>query len=368
MDTILKRTFSREECVKNILLLNSSFIKNLGLMHGKMGIAIYFFHLAKETQNVSFRDFAEKLIDEIFEEIDISTPLDFENGLAGIGWGIEYLVQEGFIEGNTDEVLKDIDNQLLLFKDLFRGMKFPNSLIGLGTYFLKRIQNQSTLNSRETETIKKQMLLYVVNELELQIKETGIVSLIHGPQYFEHSWDYALVINFLLQTYKLNLGNLDVSRLLYQLISPLNNNLPQLHSHRLLLFLVVEKMKYCNIRIFLSISLDKLSRNIADNIENDLISSELLPGSAFLLNGSSGIEWIYLQLWQLTGDIKYKDLALQWKSFSLNLEESDLGYAGFRVVREDEKKAFGLLEGLAGLGITWMLEKKDRNKKHVDLI
>jgi len=38
-------------CINNVLLLNASFIDNLGLMHGEMGIAIYFFHLALETQN-----------------------------------------------------------------------------------------------------------------------------------------------------------------------------------------------------------------------------------------------------------------------------------------------------------------------------
>ena len=90
--------FSRQQRITNTLLLNASFIGNLGLMHGKMGIAIYFFHLAQETKNQIYEDYAGELIDEIYDEISTTTPLDFENGLAGIGWGIEYLVQNGFIE------------------------------------------------------------------------------------------------------------------------------------------------------------------------------------------------------------------------------------------------------------------------------
>lgn len=78
--------FSRQQHITNTLLLNASFIDNLGLMHGKMGIAIYFFHLARETENQIYEDYAGELIDEIYEEISLTTPCDFENGLAGIGW------------------------------------------------------------------------------------------------------------------------------------------------------------------------------------------------------------------------------------------------------------------------------------------
>ena len=104
---------SRYQRIINVLLLNASFIDNLGLMHGKMGIAIYFFHLARETKNPVYEDYAGELIDEIYEEITINTPLDFENGLAGIGWGIEYLVQNGFLEADTNEVLEEFDKRLI---------------------------------------------------------------------------------------------------------------------------------------------------------------------------------------------------------------------------------------------------------------
>lgn len=43
--------FYRQQRITNTLLLNASFIDNLVLMHSKMGIAIYFFYLARETKN-----------------------------------------------------------------------------------------------------------------------------------------------------------------------------------------------------------------------------------------------------------------------------------------------------------------------------
>ncbi len=81
----------RHNRIINTLLLNASFIDNIGLMHGKMGISIFFFHLSRKTGKQIYEDYAGELIDEIYDDINTSTPVDFENGLAGIGWGIEYL-------------------------------------------------------------------------------------------------------------------------------------------------------------------------------------------------------------------------------------------------------------------------------------
>ena len=79
------KTITRDQRIINTLLLNASFNDNLGLMHGKTGIAIYFFHLFRETSNQIYEDYAGELIEDIYEEISKNTPVNFENGLAGIG-------------------------------------------------------------------------------------------------------------------------------------------------------------------------------------------------------------------------------------------------------------------------------------------
>ena len=91
------------------LLLNAYFINNSGIAKGKLGIAIFMYHYARYNGSRLYEEFADNLIDEISEGINTSTPLDFENGLTGIGWGISYLVRNGFIEGDIDEILEEID-------------------------------------------------------------------------------------------------------------------------------------------------------------------------------------------------------------------------------------------------------------------
>jgi hypothetical protein len=177
----MQLTISTDQRINNTLLLNASFIDNLGLMHGKMGISICFYHLARQTGNQIYEDYAGELIDEIYEEITANTPVDFENGLAGIGWGIEYLVQKGFIEADTDEVLEEFDNRI--FKELIynipQDIGLLNGLVGIGAYFLKRIKNKASSDEKIPTLTNKQTLIHLIDELDR--KTQNIAEIISEP-------------------------------------------------------------------------------------------------------------------------------------------------------------------------------------------
>lgn len=83
--------------IANVLVLNASFTDNPGLLNGKMGIAIFFYHYSRYSDNKNYEEYAGELIDEIYSEINTNTPVNLADGLIGIGWGIEYLVQSGFV-------------------------------------------------------------------------------------------------------------------------------------------------------------------------------------------------------------------------------------------------------------------------------
>ena len=95
------------------LMIHASFLPDLGLFHGKMGIVLFFVHYARFTENPLYDDFAGVLLDEIYEELHPDLPVNFESGLCGIGWGIEYLLQNGFMEGDSNEILSEIDNKIM---------------------------------------------------------------------------------------------------------------------------------------------------------------------------------------------------------------------------------------------------------------
>jgi hypothetical protein len=124
-------------------MLHSSFLKDIGLLEGKMGVAIFFFHYAIYTKRSIYSDFGGELIDEICDEIHISDPLNFRNGLAGIAWGIEYLIQKKFVMADSDEILDDLDRRILEW-DVRRitDISAETGLIGLAYYVISRNSNK----------------------------------------------------------------------------------------------------------------------------------------------------------------------------------------------------------------------------------
>jgi hypothetical protein len=161
------RIDKRLERLANVLLLNASFIDNPGLLNGKMGIAIFFYQYARYTSCKIFEDYAGELIDEIYEGINTRTPVDFANGLTGIGWGIEYLVKNRFVEANTDEALSEIDN-VIYRSSLYQPFLLENSndLFGYGLYYISRLE-ESENNEDDLNTLfRKQHLIYLIDDCE----------------------------------------------------------------------------------------------------------------------------------------------------------------------------------------------------------
>lgn len=126
--------------IANHLIIHSSFIKDISLYHGKMGIILFFVHYARYTSNKVYDDFAGELLDSIFEELHTDIPIDMEQGLCGIGWGILHLLENKFMEGDPEEILSDIDAKIME-RDLRRmtDFSFENGLEGISYYINKRV-------------------------------------------------------------------------------------------------------------------------------------------------------------------------------------------------------------------------------------
>ena len=157
---------NRLQRIANVLLLNASFTENLGLLNGKTGIAIFFYQYARYTGNKVYGDYAGELIDEIYEEINNSTPIGFANGLMGIGWGIEYLARNGYVDADTDEALAEIDNAVYR-GSLHRPFLLDNGdgLFGYGLYYVTRLMGREDDDDLKT-LFKKQHLIYLTDDCE----------------------------------------------------------------------------------------------------------------------------------------------------------------------------------------------------------
>ena len=125
----------------NHLLLNFHYCEDLGLLNGRMGGVIFFKHYSLVSGRMHYSDYADSLFDSICDEINERTPVDFASGLCGIGWGIEYLIQNEFWTGNTDDILEEIDNKVLAKNILMEDITLETGLKVLLYYLLARIES-----------------------------------------------------------------------------------------------------------------------------------------------------------------------------------------------------------------------------------
>lgn len=130
---------SRLRRITNALFVMDSSVNRPGLMSGKIGLACYYFHLSRITGNDLYSHFAEKLINESTVLLYEGMSLDFEDGLAGIGWAIGYLAGNKFIEADTDDVLEDFD--AAISEAVAQCSILPSStLLGFAFYYYSRIE------------------------------------------------------------------------------------------------------------------------------------------------------------------------------------------------------------------------------------
>ena len=89
-----KKEFTLYDKIINYLMIKSFCMRNNGIHHGRMALALTIYHYGFYTKNHVLVDFSVNLLDSILEdEKNIQTPiLNFTNGRIGIGWGMEYLL------------------------------------------------------------------------------------------------------------------------------------------------------------------------------------------------------------------------------------------------------------------------------------
>jgi len=214
--TLKSKVDSRLQRIANVLLLNASFIDNLGLLNGKMGIAIFFYHYSRYTGNKIFEDYAGELIDEIYEEININTPVDFANGLTSIGWGIEYLVNNGYLDCDTDEVLVDIDNAIFnATMGSTISIQNQKELFGFGLFYLARLKDREHDDDKLGPLKKKQILLYIMDECDLILTKDLLLG-VHIPILTMSQINSLLW--FILKTRKLTLSPVKSDKLVIHLV------------------------------------------------------------------------------------------------------------------------------------------------------
>ena len=127
--------------ISNHLMINGSMVFFSGLLYGKLGISLFFFHYAWYTGNQLYDEYARYLVDLVKSQLHDDYPLDYERGLAGVGAGFDYLKKHDFFDVG-DDLMHQIDLKII------KAVSYESRvdlLIGFGRYLLSRYENNPTM-------------------------------------------------------------------------------------------------------------------------------------------------------------------------------------------------------------------------------
>lgn len=181
---------------------SSERIDNLG-MEGEMGRVIAFYHLFRQTGDKEWKEKAETLLDEIIDGCSVELPLTYGDGLCGVGVGVEYLIQEGFVEGDSNEILCEMDS--LIYHAIncraLSSLKTNDGVCGLAYYLYFRLRRRKELDDISVLR-NKEHLIYLID---------WIADLLPGTKQLSTLYE---VFFILCQLHTLNVLNAKVEKLI----------------------------------------------------------------------------------------------------------------------------------------------------------
>lgn len=161
--------------ISDLLLINGGFLDHPGLYTGEMGVALFFTRYARYTRNDLYLDYSYDLMEKAQNNIHWDTSINYKHGLTGVGSAIEYLVQNRFIEADTDDVLEEFDNRIFFTYNL---PYLPvEEIMDIGYYAGWRMSGNSSKKDMIRQNILSQienaLIERSVNPICLQINRTS---------------------------------------------------------------------------------------------------------------------------------------------------------------------------------------------------
>jgi len=299
---------------------------NFGLLRGKMGIALFFFQYARSMNYPYEEEYANQLIDKIIEELENIEHSGYATGLAGIGAGIEYLAQQGFINENTNNILSDFDKVIHRVVSHLQNFSIDtrNGITGYGKYYLARMSNPTNYGKTNSSVeIIKTQLIKIVDLLSASYGGyAGIYSVIDFlPDVIDLGINKEKAVIYL--NYAIDILETTVYEDVFSGKFPIAFN-PLIAAA--LLFRAAGKTGNSDLRVR---ALDFLERYEVDYRQ--------------YLSEKQAIQWAFLYqfLWEACDSSVYKELSNQWlekiTDDSFNLELGDLIISGMMLLSMNKR-------------------------------
>ena len=200
--------FTKEEKMLNHLILHANDVPNaIGLLDGKMGIALVLAHYARYSRKKEIEHAADFLVENVMNQLTTTTSIEFANGLSGIGWGIEYLIQNNYMKGCGADILQDIDERIMQVDvTRIKDWSLEKGLLGILHYVLYHLQgaNKSELRVFDKPYLASWLSILKDNEDLHKLLQKGLDK---EKDFYKSDLHIFIKQQSRVDTKKLSLGN-----------------------------------------------------------------------------------------------------------------------------------------------------------------
>lgn len=200
--------FTKEEKMLNHLILHANDVPNaIGLLDGKMGIALVLAHYARYSRKKKIEHAADFLVENVMNQLTTTVSIDFANGLSGIGWGIEYLIQNNYMKGCGADILQDLDERIMQVDvTRIKDWSLEKGLLGILHYVLYHLQgaNKSELRVFDKPYLASWLSILKDNEDLHKLLQKGLDK---EKDFYKSDLHIFIKQQSRVDTKKLSLGN-----------------------------------------------------------------------------------------------------------------------------------------------------------------
>lgn len=134
-------SFTLRQKILHHVILHSFDEKAKGLLVGRMGMVVALYLVGRESGKIACLNLADRILETIVEHLDKGQSFCFSSGLCGIGWGIDFLLHEHFIDGNPEEICENLNATIMQVNPEKLDYSLAYGLEGLLHYVLAHISS-----------------------------------------------------------------------------------------------------------------------------------------------------------------------------------------------------------------------------------
>ena len=149
--------------IANIVSSHYQYVNTPGLLHGTLGIALFYYHYARFMSMALLEDTANELLKISMDEMKKTISKSFADGIYGFGWCLKKLIDNKYIEEDMDvlALFHTLSHQTYTEKDLYFEQMINPTLCS------KSIIDSITPDENSMKRLKKQLDSLLISKIEI---------------------------------------------------------------------------------------------------------------------------------------------------------------------------------------------------------